>query len=160
MLHNPASRPCNLLPRQGSQLLDYFLKNLTLQAAETPSSASTLTTIIPGGGRHNDAVDDVEDAVGADEVLDDDLHQSCMWITMLDYFTSHEVIFYTCTPSTKSSSSASLSSSTSFFMTLTLLARVSMTPAQMALGSRWWFSRSRLHPFPFSTFEIYSIKYN
>ena len=26
-----------LLPRQGSQPLDYFLKNLTLQAAETPS---------------------------------------------------------------------------------------------------------------------------
>ena len=37
MLHNPASRPCYLLPRQGSQLLDYFLKNFTLQAAETPS---------------------------------------------------------------------------------------------------------------------------
>ena len=30
LLHNPASRPCYLLLRQGSQLLDYFLKNLTL----------------------------------------------------------------------------------------------------------------------------------
>ena len=29
---------------------------------------------LPGRRRHDDPVDDVEDAVGADEVLDDDLH--------------------------------------------------------------------------------------
>ena len=34
----------------------------------------------------------MEDAVGADEVLDDDLHQSCIWITF--YILSSDDLLY------------------------------------------------------------------
>ena len=42
LLHKPASRPICLLPRQGSVFMEYFPKNLTLQADAQPSTADAM----------------------------------------------------------------------------------------------------------------------